>query len=285
MDSIAIAITNKAFLPEAYAYKEYFSDLGYYCELVDKDSDTIMNYDAVVLFHGFNPFWKKYPSFVIGEYHSLSTGKFNRVKDLLKRVFNKKSDIYIFLNEDVRKKLWFSNNTKYIIRGMGYNQKDFQDFRAQKKVFDIVYCGSYRKGVVEQVHRLANMGLTIAVAGMDDVFQNDNIMSFGRVSPEESRKIMSKARFGLNYTPDVFPLNIQDSTKVIEYCAAGLGVITNRYKWIDEFENERKGRFLDLNDIFCYEDVYNFNYLIADVKDLSWDNVINFTQIDNLLKK
>lgn len=280
--SIAIEITGKAFLPEAYAYKEYFDNLGYCCELVDKKSN-MMQYDAVVLFHGFHPFWKKYPPFIIGEYHSLSTGKLNRVKDMFKRVLNVRSNIYIFLNEEVRKKLLFSKNTNYITRGMGYNYKDFQELKPQEKKFDIVYCGSYREGVITQVQRLSSLGFSIALVGIDNMIQGENITSFGRVTPEKARKIISQAHFGLNYTPDIFPLNIQDSTKVIEYCAAGLGVITNRYKWIDDFENQRKGRFLNIDDIYSYESVYEFDFLIANVKDLSWDSILRSTKIQQYL--
>lgn len=272
--SVAIEVTDKAFLPEAYAYRDFFVQNGLDCNFVSKGDPHLLDYDCVLLFHGFHPFWKRYPKFVIGEYHSLSTGRLNRVKDLIKRALNVRSDLYVFLNEEVRRGLWFSNNINYITRAMGYSKKDFDRFRNEKKKFDLVYCGSYREGLSEVLIRLAGLGMKIAVVGPDIDFQNELITSFGRVDPSEARRIISQATHGLNYTPDVFPLNIQDSTKVIEYCAAGLGVITNRYSWVNNFELVQGARFLTLDDVRSIKDVETFDFCVPDVSDLEWDSII-----------
>lgn len=282
--SIAIEITTNAFLPEAYAYRDYFIEKGFECDFVNKGDPSLLNYDCALLFHGFHPFWKKYPKFIIGEYHSLSTGRYNRVKDLVKRLLNVRSNIYIFLNDDVRRKMWFSNKINYTTRSMGYSEKDFESFKGEEKKFDVVYCGSYRKGLWEIIKKLADLGLSIAVVGPEIPFEHELITSFGRKEPVEARKIISQAKYGLNYTPDVFPLNIQDSTKVIEYCAAGLGVITNRYKWINHFENIRKARFLSLEDVFNIEDVENFDFSVPDLKDLKWNKIISRSEILSMLE-
>ena len=281
--SIAIEVTEKAFLPEAYAYQEFFQKKGYICELEIKGSPVNMNYDAVLLFHGFHPFWKSYPDFIIGEYHSLSTGSYGRIKDILKRLINIKANFYIFLNEEVRKNLWFSKKTPYLIRGMGYNRDDFAAYSTCDKIYDVVYCGSFRPGVPEALYRLADLGLTVALVGFETTIPHPNIHAWGRVHPSEARQIIAKSRYGLNYTPDVFPLNIQDSTKIIEYCAAGLGVITNRYKWVNEFEAERQGRFLSLNHINSINDVIDFDYVVPDVSDLSWETIFASLDIESYI--
>lgn len=273
--SIAIEVTNNAFLPESYAYRDFFRGQDYQCELVEKGASSALDYDAIILFHGFHPFWKKYPKFVIGEYHSLSVGRYSRFKDALKRLLNVRSDLYIFLNEDVRKKLWFSKRTNYITRCMGYSKSDFERFKNNKKLFDVVYCGSYRLGLWDELKRLADLGLKIAVVGSDVPFLHPKLTSFGRKSPQEAREIISQSRLGLNYTPDISPLNIQDSTKVIEYCAAGLGVITNRYQWVNDFEKERSATFLSLDDIDSIDDINNYKFIIPDVSDLSWDVIMS----------
>lgn len=272
--SIAIEITTNAFLPEAYAYRDYFIEKGFECDFVNKGDPSLLNYDCALLFHGFHPFWKKYPKFIIGEYHSLSTGRYNRVKDLVKRLLNVRSNIYIFLNDDVRRKMWFSNKINYTTRSMGYSEKDFESFKGEEKKFDVVYCGSYRKGLWEIIKKLADLGLSIAVVGPEIPFEHELITSFGRKEPVEARKIISQAKYGLNYTPDVFPLNIQDSTKVIEYCAAGLGVITNHYEWVKDFEMSRSASFLYLDLISKAGDVKSFNFINPDVSDLSWDDLM-----------
>lgn len=282
--SIAIEITDKAFLPESYAYRDFFIQKGFKCEFLYKGDADILNYDAVLLFHGFHPFWRKYPKYIIGEYHSLSTGRYSRLKDLFKRVFNVRPSLYIFLNEKVREKLWFSKNINYATRSMGFNKDDFKEFENKEKIFDIVYCGSYREGLTAELEKLANMGFSIALVGPEILIDHKNITLFGRQEPNKAREIMSQARYGLNYTPDIFPLNIQDSTKVIEYCAAGLGVITNRYQWVNNFERARGGNFLCLDNIKKHEDVDFFNFIIPCVSDLSWSELIENTGIEKRIK-
>src|SRR5690554_7601990 len=128
INSIAIEITDKAFLPESYAYRDYFRQHGFACDFVEKGSPDALNYDAIMLFHGLHPFWRKYPKYIIGEYHSLSRGSYTRIKDFIKRLINVRADLYSFLNEDVRKKMWFSNETNYITRSMGFSSADFVEF-------------------------------------------------------------------------------------------------------------------------------------------------------------
>lgn len=275
--SIAIEVTDKAFLPESFAYCEYFRKQGFKCDLIKKDSSVILDYDAIVLFHGFHPFWRKYPKFIIGEYHSLSTGKFSRLKDFIKRLINVRSDLYIFLNHKVREKMFFPKTINYVTRSMGYSLSDFNE--CKNKIFDIVYCGSYRNGLSAELMKLAEMGLTIAVVGPDCIFKHENITSFGRKSSEDAKLIILQAKYGLNYTPNVFPLNIQDSTKIIEYCAAQLGVITNRYQWVNEFELSRNARFLSLDDINKISDIEEFDFVVPDISDLEWSNIMKQSNI------
>lgn len=277
--SIAIEVTNKAFLPESFAYRDYFREKGFECEFVTKGSTAILDYDAIMLFHGLHPFWCKYPNFIIGEYHTLSTGRYSRVKDFIKRLINVRSDLYVFLNEDVRNKMWFSNKVNYVTRSMGYNKSDFKEFEEEDKVFDIVYCGSYRSGLWKEIKKLAEIGFTIALVGPEAPFEHKNIKSFGRKNPKDARRIISQSKYGLNYTPDVFPFNIQDSTKVIEYCAAGLGVITNRYQWVNDFEAFRRASFLSLDSINNINDIEEYSFIVPDVSDLSWDVLMESSDI------
>lgn len=280
--SIAIERSKNAFLPEAYAYRDYFRKYGYVCEFVVKGSSNILEYDAVILFHGLHPFWKKYPSFVIGDYNSLSTGKFNKIKNIIKRIINVRSDLNIFLNEDVRRNMFFSKKNNYITRSMGYFEEDNYNSFSKKK-FDIIYCGSFRPGILKEVYRLANLGFSIALVGMDDKPHHRNINNFGKVAPAKARELISQAKYGLNYTPDIFPLNIQDSTKVIEYCAAGLGVISNRYKWINDFEDSTRGKFMTLKEIEKYEDVDSFEFIVPNIDNLSWESILKNSDIINKL--
>lgn len=39
----------------------------------------------------------------------------------------------------------------------------------------------------------------------------------GPVNRDQLPEIYKNARFGLNYTPDIYPYNVQTSTKTLEY--------------------------------------------------------------------
>ena len=281
MKRIAIEISNKSFLPEAAAYKAYLNENGYCCKIIHKHCTNIEKFDAIILFHGFHPFWKKYPSIVIGEYHSLSTGRYSRIKDYLKVTLNVKSNLYIFLNEPVRMHLGFSENVNYCLRSMGYDQDLICN--QSLKEYDIVYVGSYRPGLSSVIKRLSSLNLKIAVVGFSlKGVSYKNAIFFDRQDQKNTFKIMSKAKFGLNYVPDIWPWCIQDSTKVIEYCASGLGVITNRYFWVNEFENQRRAKFMTLDTLNSKDDLYEFDFVKPDVSDLEWKSLISKS---GLLKK
>lgn len=267
--SLAIEISTKAFLPEAYVYNEMFNRKGVRSEIVISNKYNSTDYDAVVLFHGFHPFWNTYPKVVISEYHSLSVGMLSRLKDTIKRLLNVRGDYYIVLNELVRDKLWLKRTQNLSIRGMGFHKSNDKKCGPPKE-FDIVYCGSERDGLYEVLQKFSRMGLKVAVVGLSQRIEYPNIINFGKVSHERAYDVMQTSRLGLNYTPNIFPLNVQDSTKVIEYCGLGLGVVTTDYQWVRSFERARGGRFLYLNEVKGPQDVSSFEYIVPDVTDLEW---------------
>jgi hypothetical protein len=283
INSLAIEKSERSFLPEAYAYKDFFKRAGVKCDFVDPGSLIILDYDAVLIFHGLHPFWRKYPKIIIAEYHTLSTGRLGRFKDFIKRVLNVRADITLFLNEDIRRKLWFKKNQSYLYRNMGVPLKEYDGLACEKKKYDVVYAGSFRDGVVSAIDKLASFGLSVAVVGFEYIGNSESVYSFGRMSPVEARRIIAQARFGLNLTPNIHPYNIQDSTKVLEYCAAGLGVITNRYEWINKFESEYKASFLDIKNITCVQVINSFSFVVPDIADRDWEAVINSSGLEKKL--
>ena len=82
----------------------------------------------------------------------------------------------------------------------------------------------------------------------------------GRVDRNELPKYFSVCKAGLNYTPDIYPLNLQSSTKTIEYCAAGLCVVSSKYEWIKNFEKERSANFLWLDNISKKSDFDSYEF-------------------------
>ena len=97
---------------------------------------------------------------------------------------------------------------------------------------------------------------------------------------------MAKARYGLNIMPDVAPFNIQTATKVLEYSAVGLPIVTTDYKWINDFEENKKCRFFKLNNDLSnlsLEALEQFSFVTPDIKELSWDNIIRESKIFSFL--
>lgn len=284
MLKIIIEKGEKSFLPEAQAYKQYFESHGFSVSIEKPNKYNPDEFDIILLFHGYHPFWKKYPKWIIGEYHSLSTGRYPRLKNLLKRLINVRSNVTVFLNDQVRSGMYFYPSKKNAFRPMGYYTNHIQVKNTKK--FDIVYAGSLRRGVEDSIIKLANMGFKVAVAGNSHHISNKNVINFGRVNIAEAYEIIASAKYGLNITPDKYPFNIQDSTKVIEYCAMGLGVISNKYEWVTKFEKERKAKFLDIYSIKNKEDIENFNFITPDVSDLAWNKLMNDSKIiEKLLEK
>ena len=107
----------------------------------------------------------------------------------------------------------------------------------------------------------------------------------GRVERNQIPEYYSKCKVGLNFTPNIHPLNLQSSTKTIEYCAAGLGVLSSKYKWINNFEIDKKANFMWINDLKNKSDFDKFDFIIPDVRDLSWTNILEKCSFDKFILK
>ncbi len=289
---IGLIKSGKFFAPEIEGYLNFFKPYkDIQIEVYNTFQDADKNSDITIVFLGFIPIWRNHKSLIIAEYPSLSVGRFSVVKNLLKRLLNIRGEYYIFLNEEVRKNLFFSSRVPHSLRGMGFVKDNCEQSSNVKKEFDFVYCGSVgRSGVIEAISKIESLGFLIAVVGNTEkegeVLSgiSKNIYCFGKASLKRSYEIMASAKYGLNFMPDTFPYNIQDSTKVIEYCALGLGVVTNRYKWVDEFEEKIQAKFLGLEVVDSYESVSSFNFEQGNIEKYSWDKVISETDLMSFIE-
>ena len=96
--------------------------------------------------------------------------------------------------------------------------------------------------------------------------------------------IYSQAKYGLNYTPNIYPVNLQDSLKTKEYCAAGLKVVSNKYYWVKNFCEIRNGKFLWLHNIKKRDDIDSFDYITPDVRDLKWNTILEKCNFYDFIK-
>ena len=279
-----------SYLPELRAYSKYLSnkkDVSLF-ELETKNEEKNANYDIIWCFPGFYP--SRNDIFTVHEYNSLSTGRAPRLRNTIKRVINAKPDYRVFLNERVRRGFQFADQVPFSLRDMGVDDLFFeepaQDTSADKE-FHLVYMGSVTRsrGVDRFLKSVVDIGsrLKLLIIGEPEkeIYErfgsNPDIKFTGRMTQDEIPKLATKAIAGVNWMPDIYPFNIQTSTKLLEYCALGIGVVTSRYRWAEEFSVDRGGRFLWADTGFgnvSPKTLENFDFSIPDVSDLNWQTVI-----------
>lgn len=289
---VGITINSLSYTPEAFAYQTYLTAKGWDVQLAQEEELNLDN-DINIYFMGTRPFWKKKVGSAkeIHEYQSLSVPKYSKFKDALKKIINKKPDGRIFLNSNVEDRLGFQDKVPSIQRDMGIDKSLFQTPNVNPQ-YDIVYAGSIlgRAGLVENILMLAENGFSILLIGnvpnkYFESLKHHRISLTGKVSRSELPNLFKICRAGLNYTPDLYPFNIQTSTKTLEYLASGLHVISNRYQWIENFCNLNSYTPIWLNDSLSPEDliIQTQNSLIPNLEHYSWNNILKKCSFDKFL--
>lgn len=289
---IGIPLSKSAYTPESYAYHSFLINKGFSVQL---DYNLDPNNDINIHYMGLDPIWEKENgrSIVIHEYQSLSTPPFSKVKNFIKKNVNKKPSGRIFLNEVVKKDMSFKDRVPYLKRDMGIDKHFFQNTLKDPE-FDIIYCGSIagRVGLISEIIRLSLLGFTIQVVGRVDLntMQNlrkyNNIKLWGQVSREYLPELYRNSRYGLNFTPDIYPFNIQTSTKVLEYIASNLIVLSNKYEWISDFSENNSIDVIWIDKIDNKSKIYERNLNTQKnnfIKDLEWNILLDKSDFHTFL--
>lgn len=277
----------KAYKPELHAYRAYFVANGFTVETVNRPSHV--DSDAVTWhFTGFDPSWQRLHSkAVVHDYASLSVPPFPRVKNLAKRILNRRPALRIFLNRKVQKSFGFSDSVPSVCRDMGVDESFFLSTSKQlTKTHEFVYIGSVsRLRRIDEAFGwiLRNQLGRILVIGEPDGFIREKFAGCryidfaGQVPYREIPKLAVQAKYGLNWVPDVYPFNLQTSTKLIEYCAMGIPIVSNRYSWVEEFARARNGSFFLFNPEMTVDRqvIDNFRFSTPNVDDLEWESLLS----------
>lgn len=288
MTSIFFEHTGKAYLPEIPAYISYLKK--YYPDVKVLESDS--GADIVWRFPGLDR--KRSKAFLVHDYNSLSTPPCARLKNSIKKILNIRPQRRVFLNDRVKKDFGFRDDISSFVRDMGV---DDSFFRARfPSSYDFVYAGKMDRG--PEVYRFLSLfrdrlrDMTILMIGdppadfHEKFGQQKNIIFAGRMSYAEVPALAAQARYGLNLVPDRYPYNLQASTKLLEYCALGLPVVSNSYGWARDFEKERSARFFWLGPDFTNltpDSLVNFPFITPDINDLRWDSVIARSRVLDFL--
>lgn len=295
---IAFFHSGKAFLPGIKAYTEYFSRKGIDCISVNKNSDTV---DAKVHWHFMGShFRKKTPgTFLIHEYASASVPPFNGLKDLIKNTFNTKPDLRVFLNKAVEQKLNFKDNVPAYYRDVGIYKIEKKYNPETNKAYDFIFTGAVTKDMkFEKFLQLFVNGpfrdknifiLGRTEAGLHKKFsQEKNIIIHPPVPANEVYDYLAKARFAVNYKPDIEPYNFQTSTKLLEYINYKIPVISTRNKWVEDFIEKSGAKIYllnnDLSDI-DFTAIENYKYNFPDMDNYNWDLQIEKSGLPEIIKQ
>lgn len=288
MIKILFIHTGKAIIPEIKSYISYFNNLAGFSafESTELKDYNIDDYDVIWEFKGIGGV-KRGNYILVHDYNSLSTGTLPRIKDKIKKIINTKPDLRIFLNKNVYNGFAFNDGVDYCFRDMGINPNATR-IASDTKEYDFVYLGAVSKSrkidvlLDGFVKTAGNSSLCLIGKYDDEIYQKfgqyNNLIFTGLLPYEEVPKVASKAQYAINYMPNKYPFNVQTSTKLLDYVAMGLKVITTDYKWINEFERENNCKFYRIdenNPSFSLEEIQNFDFISQiNVHDFLWDSII-----------
>lgn len=293
MKTIGFVRGKKSYLPEIEAYKDYFKEYAF-VEVRSINELSIESVDLIWMFMGIN--FKKYDLPIIHEYASMSLPPFAQCKDYIKSKINVRPNLRIFLNENIKTNFKFNDEVKYCYRDMGVDDIFF--YNISKKIqYDCVYVGSMSKD--RELHFLLdklkkNPDRSILMVGEPpadlyiDYKKYKNIIFTGQIRYRDVPQYITQARYAVNYMPDKFPFNIQTSTKLLEYVALGMDIITTSYKWVDEFEKVRGMNFFHISkdcSELDFDKIDKYNFYTKNIKDLSWSNILSRSGIQSRLKQ
>lgn len=296
MKNILLLSSGKAYLPEIEAYKKYLGNEEY--QFIDSRELDVINFkefDLIWKFMGTD-FLKNTNVPVIHEYASLSTGRFAKAKNCIKKAFNIRPELRIFLNKNVKEEFNFNDAVPYVYRDMGVDDCFF--IKNDNKNYDFVYVGemSVERGITKILEKFAkdlNTQSLLMVGEPEKLIYEKyknfkNIIFTGRVRYKEVPQIASQAEYAINYIPDKYPYNLQTSTKLLEYVAMNLKIVTTNYKWVNEFEKEKGTQFYKISqDIreLMPQNLKKFNFNITDISNMTWVKVLEETNLKANINK
>ncbi len=234
--------TGPAYMPELAAYEAHLAALGHHSmrhsdpATVPLDADVVWWICGRVSAHHSHRLRR---SLQVHEYASASVGHSPALKDLLKRWQQPRPDHRIFLNGWVRERLGFDDGVPHSLRDMGVPLAFLQSKAMLPMDHDLVYLGEMGRlrAFLPVLQAISQAGLRLLLIGqlpkdLQGFMQlTPGVTCTGRIDQLEVPAQLMRARAGLNLMPDRMPLSQQTSTKVLEYMAVGLPVLTNDYAW------------------------------------------------------
>lgn len=282
----------KSGLPELAAYRQYFGDRY---EISERSAGAdLSGFDILWFIMGFYRYQAAAGQFVIHEYSSLSVPPLARLKDIIKRYAETTPNLRIFQNRQQQLLMPFQDNVPYAIRDMGV-AAEFFTRTPQPKKFDVVYVGSMDKTrrIDEALDRLLQLKTDISVLMIGAAPEwlrrryahRPGICFAGVVEHQRVVGLLQQARFGLNFIPRCYPYDLQTSTKLLEYLAAGLPVIGNMTTWCRHFLQQHPVSYFEIDQLsqLPTDESYGGRGKVTLSEHFLWHNRIAQAGIDRYL--
>ena len=282
--TIAIVTTPYAYLPEAHAYASYLQRCGHDAQAVPTAGDASPADIAIVF--SWRDQWnlRHARARVVHEYHSLSGGSAAASKDRLKRLLAPPPAGRIFIDTAMRLRFGFAEEVPTLYRPMGIDAALFGcAVSTTMPDYDLLYCGTlHRAGVMPTLEELAKRGFRVLAVGAvpSGATKIPGVELTGPLARPDLPQAFQRARFGLNFTPDVHPFNVQISTKTLEYAAAGLGVVANRYPWIERFARETGTSVTWLDTLTTPDSLPTETILQPSLAHLEWARILDAAKFE-----
>jgi glycosyltransferase involved in cell wall biosynthesis len=293
--TIVFVHPHKAFLPEIDAYINFFSSYNIKTIVAKPEEASKINVEVEWHFMGTDRTKKKEAVIRIHEYASASLPPFRKIKDFIKKSFSTKPDFRLFLNAYVAQQFNFNDRVPFGFRDMGVRISNNIP-RAIK--YDFIYCGSVSRDMhFDKLLRcftkssLSDKTLLVLsknyqqYAGRYKSFSN--IIFEGPVNKEDVAGYICSAGFAINYKPNIAPHNHQTSTKLLEYAACNIPIITTDFPWMRHFEKIYGGSYFYLKpdfSNFTWENINKYQYASPNLESWAWENQIRKSGVIEFLR-
>jgi len=280
-----------SYLPEIDAYCAYIQARGHQAMVHDSSLSVPTSASVVWWFCGrvsMREAHRLRGAFQIHEYASASIPPYAWFKDQVKHWMQPRPDYRIYQNGWVRERMGFADGVPHASRDMGVPEHFFDaTSHAPTPDFDFVYLGEMSRllAFIPILQAIDAAGRSLLLVGdVPAELEKElppNVTCTGRLDRAQVPIHLRRVRFGLNLVPNAKPFQQQTSTKVLEYCAAGLRVVSNAYPWVRYFMAQHKANFYLLNDDApsldtCFGDALEaYPYVVPDMRALEWSQVLD----------
>ena len=280
-----------SYLPEIDAYVSFITRRGHHALVHDTSTTVPLNAQVVWSMCGrlsFADLYRLKHAFHIHEYASVSVPPYAWLKDRVKYWTHPKPDYRLFQNGWVRERMGFDDGVPSALRDMGVASVFFEPLtHTPDTTFDLVFLGEMNRLLpfVPLLQSIHNAGRTLLLVGdAPEALRAqlpDSVTCTGRVPYTQVPQQLRRARFGLNLVSNHEPYNQQTSTKLLEYCAVGLPVVSNDYAWARYFATHYQGQFHWLrDDPQSWEPSFGealeaYPYVVPNVRELEWDKLLS----------